>query len=127
MFVNLPNLVGLKLEDAKKLITKSGLVVGEITYVDNYTDQTVPKGTVMSQDPKHEKDKQVGKSSKVNLTVSSGERAYKNDVTVNLPKDVTQVSLWIDGQVYKESEKLPDSPKNSPLRALLLKRRKLPQ
>ncbi|MBE6797672.1 MAG: Stk1 family PASTA domain-containing Ser/Thr kinase [Ruminococcaceae bacterium] len=125
VFVNLPNLVGLKLEDAKKLITKSGLVVGEITYVDNYTDQTVPKGTVMSQDPKHEKDKQVGKSSKVNLTVSSGERAYKNDVTVNLPKDVTQVSLWIDGQVYKESEKLTDSPQKFTFKGVASKKKEI--
>ena len=110
VFVPMPNLVGLKLDDAKKLITKSGLVIGDIIYEDNVNGQKIPKDTVITQDPVYAKDKQVGKASKVNLIVSTGEQAYRSDVTVNMPKSVTQISLWIDGQVYQESSAISENP-----------------
>ncbi len=109
VFLPMPNLVGLKLDDAKKLITKSGLVIGEIIYEDNTNGKKIPKDTVITQDPTYEKGKQVGKASKVNLVVSTGEQAYFSDVTVNITKGVTQISLWIDGQVYQESSDISEN------------------
>ena len=58
----------------------------------------------------YEKNKEVGKASKVNLVVSTGINHYKSDVIVDLQEGVTKISLWIDGQVYQESGEITDNP-----------------
>ena len=102
VYVPLPEVTGLKLTDAQKLITNSGLIVGEIEYVNSDS----PKDYVVSQDPEYKSGAEAGKGTAVNLKVSTGESAYQSDVTVTVPEGATQISLWIDNQMYQESDKL---------------------
>ena len=64
--VNTPNTVGKTLEDAKKLITDAGLIVGEITY----EESTEEAGVVISQSPDPKTTSSVPKGSKIDLVVS---------------------------------------------------------
>ncbi|MBQ2746530.1 MAG: Stk1 family PASTA domain-containing Ser/Thr kinase [Clostridia bacterium] len=100
--VDLPNLVGMSEKDAKDKLQKAGLTIGNITEVDNKPGETVPKGFVVSQTPNYEKNKQVKKGTQVDLQISSGNTAYSADVSVEIPDNVTAVSLWVDGSMVKE-------------------------
>lgn len=62
--VLMPNLTGLSLDDAEKILKEIGLTVGNITYAES---DTYDKGKVIDQSPKSP-DK-VAKGTKVNLTV----------------------------------------------------------
>ena len=62
--VLMPNLTGLSLDDAEKILKEIGLTVGNITYVES---DTYDNGKVIDQSPKSP-DK-VAKGTKVNLTV----------------------------------------------------------
>lgn len=63
--VLMPNLTGLSLEDAEKMIKEIGLTVGDVTYKES---DTYENGKVMEQSPKSPK--KVAKGTKVNLVVS---------------------------------------------------------
>ena len=71
--VTVPNLVSLTHADADKALAASGLVLGTVKY--EYSD-TVPKGQVISQDPKALS--QAKANDKVNLVFSSGSEAAKD-------------------------------------------------
>lgn len=103
-FVDLPSLVTLTLEGAKKELENRGLKLGEVTYVNS----TKPKDIVVGQTPAFESGKQVGEGSVVDLQVSQGYVEYEFSVTVSsLPTDfvinTTTVSLWKDGSMVTES------------------------
>ena len=108
VYVDLPNVTSpkLKLEDAKKLISERGLIIGDIEYVDNEPGDKPPAGYVVAQDPNPSENKQVGKGTSVNLKVSTGKVAYISDVTVEVPAGATAISIWIENQNVQEATKL---------------------
>ncbi|MBQ3817321.1 MAG: Stk1 family PASTA domain-containing Ser/Thr kinase, partial [Clostridia bacterium] len=110
--VDVPHVVGLKQEDAKKSIESKGLVV-EVKEKDISQGETeYPKGYVMSQDPAFGSS-QVPEGTTVVIFVSTGKiqkTEYTFDVTVPLPSDYAydtgMVSLWENGRMLVESEKI---------------------
>lgn len=62
-----PDIVGLKLEEAKEKLEKEGFEVGEIKYE---LDDLIDKDEIISQDPK--KGEKLEEGSKVNLVISEG-------------------------------------------------------
>ncbi len=109
IYVTVPNVISYKLEDAKRMITAAGFVVGEVKEVDN---SKYPKGTVEAQDPDPASVKKAGMGTAINLTVSSGKTVYSSDVTVELPEGVSQVSLWINSEMQQQSGELDGSAKS---------------
>ncbi len=104
--IDVPNVVGCTLEDAKKIIEKQGFTVGEILEVDSDAKQ---KNFVLEQDPTFGGEK-AGKGTAINIKIGSGVRNYKVTVNVPLPDDyISQygtVSLWINNEEVKKSNKL---------------------
>ena len=67
VYVDLPNVVNLSLDDAKKLIERNGLVVGNIEYVESDANK---KDVVVGQDPTYSaSNAQIGKGTTFKLTV----------------------------------------------------------
>ncbi|HHW46624.1 MAG TPA: Stk1 family PASTA domain-containing Ser/Thr kinase [Clostridiales bacterium] len=100
VYVDVPNVVGLLVSDARTRIEEYGLTTGTVTEVDS----EAPAGIVIRQDPDPKNVKQVAKDSQVNLIVSNGKPpvvTYKIDLTVDLPDDYVSstliLSAWIDG------------------------------
>lgn len=90
-----PDILDISLEEAKSLLTQSGLRVGDVTY-DDESDKS--KDTVLNCSP--EVGKKINKDSAVNLVVSSGK---KDEKTINaefpLPAGVNKdISL----KIYRE-------------------------
>ena len=87
--MTVPNVVSLAQPDAEKAITAAGFTVGTVK---REASDTVPAGSVVSQDPKATTAAKAG--TKVNLVVSSGKAA---------PKDVTVPDLR--GKTQADAEK----------------------
>ncbi len=107
--VDVPNVIGLTEARAKKDIEKQGLTV-KIESRDLTPDEKhYDKGYVVSQSP-DANSPQVAEGTEIIVYVSTGVVNYKFDVTVELPSDYieshTTVSLWENGKLFKESEKL---------------------
>lgn len=117
IFVAVPNVISLELEDAKSKITKAGFVVGEIKEVDN---SKYPKGRIEAQDPNPSSVKKAGLGTAINLTVSSGKTSFTSDVTVDWPLElgITKVSLWINGEMKQESAELDGSAESYKFKAI---------
>lgn len=103
-FVDIPSLVTLTLNAAKKELEERGLKLGEVTMVPS----NKPENVVVAQTPEYESGKQVGEGSVVDLEVSQGYIEYEYSVNVSaLPTDFIQdtvtVSLWKDGVLVTES------------------------
>lgn len=117
-YVDLPNLVGLNVEDAKRIIQEKGLTIGNVTKVDS----TSPINIVISQDPDTKNKKQVAQGSAVDMQVSTGvppqtePTEYTADLEIKLPDDyetsVYTVSAWLDGEEIK-SVKVDSSQRHS--------------
>ena len=107
VYVDLPDLVGLTEEAAKKRLEAEGLAIGTITPVDN---SKLPKGYVVAQSPNPKESKTVGKGSAVDLSISTGETKYTVKFDLELPDnykyDVGVVSVFADGEVVFESKKI---------------------
>ena len=101
--IDVPNVIGCSLEDAKKIIEKQGFTVGDIKEVES---EAKNKGYVMQQDPNVSGGKK-GKGTAINLKVGSGIKKYKFKIDIPLPNDyISQygtVSVWIDKTLVKES------------------------
>lgn len=108
VYVDLPNVVNLSLEDAKKLIERNGLVVGNIEYVESDINK---KDIVVEQDPVYsDSNAQIGKGTTVNLKVGSGEKTNNISLKIPLPKDYVNqygtISYWINSGKVDESNEL---------------------
>lgn len=103
VYVDLPNVIGLTEEDAKKRLQKDG-IEANVTYVHN---QAAPKGVVVGQNPSPDQEKQVGKGTTIDLEVSSGETRYIVKYDVTLPTDfiydIGKVSVWVGGEMVYET------------------------
>lgn len=83
--IHMPNLVGNTLLQAERIISKNGLVLGEVTEVH---DDTVPADHIIEQlPPAHEK---VNRGTKVSLMVSLG----SEEATVLMP--VNLIGMTVD-------------------------------
>lgn len=108
-FVTVPDVVGQPEEQAKKQLQNAGLSVKVETQRVNITagDDYQPAGNVLKQTPQSSSEK-VAEGTEVVLYISSG--LYETNVKISLPKDfeaeVCTVSLWFEGKMVKESEKL---------------------
>ena len=105
--VDIPNVVGEPIAQAKERLEDAGLnVVVEnvnLTPADNYQ----PKDYVLRQDPQGGT-KKVPEGTSVTIYVSSG--LYETDIQISLPKQFTEkvcsVSLWLNGTCIKTSQNL---------------------
>ncbi len=110
-FVEIPDVVGQPESQAKEALQKAGLTVKVEPQKVNVTanDEYQPSGYVIKQSPVSSSEK-VEEGTEVTLYISSG--LYETDVEITLPKDfeegkeICKVSLWLDGKIVKESEKI---------------------
>ena len=108
-FVSIPDVVGQPEEQAKEALQSEGLSpkVEENRVNITATDKIQPEGNVLKQTPESSSEK-VAEGTEVVLYISSG--LYETDVEITLPKEYTEkicsVSLWLDGKMVKESEKI---------------------
>ena len=89
----MPDLMGMSLEEAKKIISDNGLVLGGVETVDTSEE----KDKVVEQSPKDGSPVQKGDS--VMLTVSSGKVSFEKGI--DLPRNVGMLSVTVklDGVV----------------------------
>ncbi|WP_171171206.1 Stk1 family PASTA domain-containing Ser/Thr kinase [Streptomyces sp. I05A-00742] len=112
-----PNVAGMRLDEAKKRITEAGLTVGDIR--GEFSDET-PQGAVLSSDPRSGEARRP--DTPVSLVVSKGEPVEVPDVSGLSPADAESLlsdeGLRIkvsDAQVYSAREK-GDVAEQSPAR-----------
>ena len=109
--VDIPNVVGLNKDKAKADIEDEGLVC-EIEERDlTSAEKFYKKGYVIAQEPDANSSEKVAEGTTVKIYVSTGVVNYNFDLAINeIPDDFvsahTTISLWVDGKLYKESEKL---------------------
>ncbi len=96
--INVPPLIGDKLENASQVLSTVGLVVGGVEYDDN-SDQD--EGTILECDPAE--GERIAKGSAVWLKVSSGKGAVKEfDYNIPLPVNVQQdleLKVYVNGEL----------------------------
>ena len=108
--VDIPNVFGLTKEQAVADIEKKGLIAvveeRDLSSGENF----YKKGCVFYQNPDANSSSQVTEGTQITIYVSTGVVNYEFDVEVALPKDyaktTAKLSLWLDGKLFKESEKL---------------------
>jgi serine/threonine protein kinase/beta-lactam-binding protein with PASTA domain len=105
--VQVPDVVGLPLEEARARLTEVGLEVGGISYV--VSDK--PYDTVTSQDPAPTS--QISTGGFVNLNVSGGEN-QKNVITLSIPlpdqvTEIVKLQAMFDGRILREERLQPST------------------
>ncbi len=111
VYVPLPNVKGLMIEEAKKLVSKAGLTISE-EWVDNPVGVNTQEGVVVGQTPEYVSGKEVGKGTEVVLQISSGKTRYSADAKIYLPVDTVAVQLLINNQVVQENTEIAKGAKN---------------
>ena len=105
--VDVPNVVGEPIAQAKKRIEEAGLRVAVENVNLTPADNNQPKDYVLRQDPQGGS-KKVLEGTTITLYVSSG--LYETDIQINLPtvfpEKVCTVSLWLNGTCVKTSESI---------------------
>ena len=106
--VTVPDVVGIREEDAKTAISGEGLVAEtKDTYI-TFEDKFYPVGYVTAQNPAKKTSVVAGSTVKISVCVG-----YKYDVEVDLPDDFVSekfyISLWEDGKLISASEQLSAS------------------
>lgn len=103
--INVPDLVGKTLDEAKKLIEESGLKLGSI----NIVASNQKENTIVSQNPA--KNSSVDKDTSVNLNVSNGVNFEKNmDITIPLSdyketsSGTVKIEAFLDGIRVKSEQ-----------------------
>ncbi len=93
--VQMPNIVGLSLQQAKIILSDNNLLEGGIT--EEYSDK--PVGQVLSQGI--DANSQTAVYSKVNMVISKGVQPRTRPVTITVPqtKDATAVKIVQDGKI----------------------------
>ncbi len=116
--VKVPNLVGLKRETAIKDIEDLGLVA-EVEERDLTADENVTKDCVIAQDPDANSSDKVPEGTTIKIYISTGVTNYTYKPSVPIRSDFTNyaktgyVSIWADGKMISESEKLDFSAKTT--------------
>ena len=104
--VKIPDLVGMTKDEAIRLLSDKGLVVGSITE-SNCTDKEYSEGVVMEQYPLYDAGTEVGYGSAVDLVISTGKFESKIALNIsdayNLGFETGYVSLWYEDQIVASS------------------------
>lgn len=117
--LDVPNVVGLTQEKAQSDIEKLGLTVEIETRDLTSNDKEYPKGYVIAQSPDANSSEKVPEGTAIKIYVSSGVINYTYSPAVAIRSDFVDfektgyVSLWADGKMISESEKLDFSEKSS--------------
>ncbi len=117
--VDVPNVVGLTQEKAKSLIEKDGLIFDFEERDLTSSDKFYEKGFVVAQEPDANSSDKVPEGTTIKVYVSTGITNYTFAPTVYIRSDFVNygttgyVSLWADGQMVKESDKLDFAEKSS--------------
>lgn len=117
--LDVPNVVGLIKEKAKSDIEKLGLVAEIETRDLTSNDKEYPEGYVIAQTPDANSSEKVPEGTVIKIYVSSGITNYTYSPAVAIRSDFVNfektgyVSLWADGKMISESEKLDFSEKSS--------------
>ena len=117
--LDVPNVVGLTQEKAQSDIEKLGLTVEIETRDLTSNDKEYPKGYVIAQSPDANSSEKVPEGTVIKIYVSSGVVNYTYSPAVAIRSDFVDfektgyVSLWADGKMISESEKLDFSEKSS--------------
>lgn len=117
--LDVPNVVGLTQEKAQSDIEKLGLTVEIETRDLTSNDKEYPKGYVIAQSPDANSSEKVPEGTAIKIYVSSGVVNYTYSPAVAIRSDFVDfektgyVSLWADGKMISESEKLDFSEKSS--------------
>jgi serine/threonine-protein kinase len=102
-----PDLIGKKLEDAKKMISDKKLKLGKITY---QTNNELPAGQIVDQYPK--KDKSANENTAVDLFVSRKKKVETEEKPAidNTPSDkkVPDTDPDNEGKIEKKTDKKKD-------------------
>jgi len=101
-----PELTGLSLDNARKLASEMGFVIGDVSYV--YSEQ--PFNTVVAQDPTSESSMVEG--GLININVSYGTSQVMT-LTINVPlpqtiTELTEMSCMVDGEIVKLEKLYPN-------------------
>ncbi len=108
--IDVPNVIGLTKEQAVSDIEEDGLIAvieeRDLSSGENFYE----KGYVFYQDPDANSSTQVTEGTNITIYVSTGVVNYEFDVSISLPEDYKKtagkISLWLDGKMFKESEKI---------------------
>jgi beta-lactam-binding protein with PASTA domain len=93
--LHMPNLIGNTLRQAERIISRNGLILGEVTEVH---DDTVPADHIIEQNPPpHEK---VKRGAKVSLMVSLG----SEEATILMPVNLVGMTVDEAAQALREYE-----------------------
>ncbi len=117
--LDIPNVVGLTEEKAKADIEKLGLVVESEPRDLTANEKEYPKGYVIAQEPDANSTEKVPEGTTIKIYVSTGVTNYTYAPSVAIRNDFTDyettgyVSIWSDGKMIKESEKLDFSEKST--------------
>ena len=117
--LDIPNVVGLKKEKAVADIEKLGLIVETEERDLTSSDKFYEKGYVIAQEPDANSSEKVPEGTTIKIYVSTGVTNYTFAPTVAIRNDFAKfestgyVSIWSEGKMIKESEKLAFSEKSS--------------
>ena len=105
--VEVPNLTGMKIDDARTLLQQLGLEIGGISYVTSDKEENI----VISQDPAPTS--QISTGAFVNLNVSGGAN-QKNQITLHIPlpndvTDIVKMQAMFDGKILREERLQPST------------------
>ncbi len=105
--VEVPDVRGMTLDEARNIITGLGLEVGGISYI----SRDMPSDTVINQDPAPTS--QLSTGGLVNLNVSGGDNV-RNIITLHIPlpaneTEIVKMQALFDGKVIKEERLQPST------------------
>ncbi|SDM73449.1 Stk1 family PASTA domain-containing Ser/Thr kinase [Acetanaerobacterium elongatum] len=104
-----PPLVGMNINDAKRLLEAAGLKVGDITPIES----SLAAGTIIAQDPLGDTESTKGSTVNFQIAAGSGVTIDSYNITVPLPtkinKMVTMRAYVDDGTVPKHEERVNPS------------------
>ncbi len=105
--VEVPDLVGKTIDEARTMLQQLGLEIGGISYVTSDQDENI----VISQDPAPTS--QISTGAFVNLNVSGGEN-QKNQITLHIPlpgdvTDIVKMQAMFDGKILREERLQPST------------------
>ncbi len=116
--VKVPNLIGLNKDIAVKDIEELGLIA-EVEERDLTAGEDVKKGNVIAQEPDANSSDKVPEGTTIKIYVSTGVTNYTYKPSVSIRDDFVNyektgyVSIWSDGKMISESEKLNFEEKSS--------------
>ncbi|MCI8624144.1 MAG: Stk1 family PASTA domain-containing Ser/Thr kinase [Provencibacterium sp.] len=108
--IQVPDITGMKLNDAKRFLKNLSISIGRVTTVES----DLERGTIVAQMPGT--DSEVAQGSSIDVDVSGGAEENKRlAITVTLPKlrDLLIVEAWLDGQLAHEARLTPGSDPDS--------------